>query len=183
LLEPADLPLLEGFLHDAADDAVHRQLARDVIGAIVLKNKKLWKDLKRFASATQPTLRLAGVRGSALALATDAEAFPRFAELAAPLVAVADDGLQAAIDEVLLAAAELHAAAAVAFAQQHQRRVAFPKPKPKAAPLPPAPAPAPTVSVKPAPQKTVKPAAKKPAAKKPSAAAKTAKTSNLRARS
>jgi hypothetical protein len=170
LLEPADLPLLEVFLQEAADDAVHRQLAREVIGAIVIKNKKLWKDLKRFAQATQPSLRLAGVRGAAQALAADAEAFPRFTEIATLLLAVADADLQAAIDEALLAAAELHAEQALAFAQQHGRRVAFPKPKPK-----PAPPPAPTVSVAPAPQKAVKPSAVKPPAVKAAAVKPAAK--------
>lgn len=194
LLEPADLPLLEGFLKDAADDAVHAQLAREVIGALVAKNKKLWKDLKRFAGAEQCGLRLAGVRAAALALADDSEAFPRFADLVAPLLAIADPALQAAIDEVLAASAALHYDAASAFAQQHARTVALSKPKPKPAPPPPPPPapPTPTVTMKPAPKPKAaavakkpapaKKAAAKPAAKKPGAAAKTSKAAKSRAR-
>jgi len=125
LLEPADLPLLETFLRDGTSDDLRRRLAGDVIGAIVQRNKKLWRDLKRFTA--DATLRLAGVRAAARALASDGEAFPRYAELVEPLLAVADDSLQKAIDDVMAGAAELHRDAVVAFAARHGRSVALPK--------------------------------------------------------
>jgi hypothetical protein len=43
--------LLEQFLKDEATDGVQRQLADGVLGALVNKNKKLWKDLKRYATS------------------------------------------------------------------------------------------------------------------------------------
>lgn len=178
LLEPADLPLLETFLQDVADDDVKRSLARDVVGAIVKKNKKLWKDLKRFGG--NESLRLAAVRAAALPLADDVEAFPRFVELVTPLLAVAEPTLQTAIDDVLVAAAARHYDAALEFARQHARSVTLVKPKPVA----PTPPPAPTVAVKPKPKTAkapkvavtpapAKPDDAKPPAKKRSAAAKT----------
>ncbi|MFY9344749.1 MAG: DNA alkylation repair protein, partial [Planctomycetota bacterium] len=108
LLEPADLPLLETFLRDDATDAVHAQLASAVVGALVTRNKKLWKDLKRFAASGHAGLARAAVRAAATPLAADAEAFPRFQELVSPLLAAADGVLQAAIDELLVAVAGTH---------------------------------------------------------------------------
>lgn len=167
LLEPADLPLLEGFLHDPADDVVRQQLARDVVGPLVGKHKKLWKDLKRFVGSGHAGLRLAGVNATARALQEDAEAFPRFADLVTPLLAVADAALQVAIDELLVFAAELHREAAAAFVQQHNRGVVLPKPRPTLVPAPAAAAPTPAPVATPAavPVKTAKRAPKAPAAK------------------
>lgn len=182
LLEPADLPLLEGFLQDQALDPVHATLARDVVGVVVGKNKKLWKDLKRYAGNAADGLRRAAVRASAVPLADDAEGFPRFVELVTPLLAHADALLQAAIDATLGAAAVAHGDAVRAFAAQHGRTVVIPKP---AAP-PPAPAatataaavtakPATTATPKTEPKKVV-PAAKQPAvAKQPASKPKVAK--------
>ncbi len=134
LLEPADLPLLESFLRDSGSEDLRRRLAGDVIGSIVQRNKKLWRDLKRFTA--DATLRLAGVRAAARALANDGEAFPRYAELVEPLLAVADDSLQKAIDDVMAGAAELHRDAVVAFAVRHGRSVALPKVRAKKAAVP-----------------------------------------------
>jgi hypothetical protein len=172
LLEPADLPLLEGFLKDPVEPALLARLARDVVGTLVKKNRKLWKDLKRFASGTHPGLRLAGVHAAALPLADDAEAWPRFTDLATPLLAIAEPPLQAAIDDVLVAAVATHGDAVRAFTAQHARSVTLPKPAPApkapvAAPAPVAPA-AETPAPIPAPKKkAAKPAAVKPAAKPP----------------
>jgi hypothetical protein len=129
LLEPADLTFLEGLLADSEVDALAQRLAGDVIGALVSKHKKLWKDLRRYAAASQDVLRRAAVRASRLPLVEDSEAFPRFAELAEPLLAVPDDKLQQAIDEVLSAAAATHADAVKEFAAQHARTVKLPKKK------------------------------------------------------
>jgi hypothetical protein len=60
LLEPADLPFLEGLLQDCdADEARGAALPTTWSARVVGKNKKLWKDLKRFANASQELLRVA----------------------------------------------------------------------------------------------------------------------------
>ncbi len=188
LIEPADLPLLEGFLQDQALDAVHATLARDVVGLLVAKNKKLWKDLKRFAGSAHDGMQRAAVRASALPLVDDAEAFPRFVELVTPLLASADALVQSSIDAVLVAAAVTHGDAVRAFVQQHARTVTIPKATPPPVPLvvtKPAPTPAPVAAVakaKAAPtakaetKKVVPPPAKKPAVmKKPASKPKSSK--------
>jgi hypothetical protein len=129
LLEPADLTFLEGLLADSEVDALAQRLAGDVIGVLVSKHKKLWKDLRRFAAASQDVLRRAAVRASRLPLVDDSEAFPRFVELAEPLLAVPDDKLQQAIDELLTAAAATHGDAVKEFAARHGRSVKLPKKK------------------------------------------------------
>ena len=127
LLEPADMAFLEGLLKEAEADALAAQLAADVIGALVVKNKKLWKDLRRFAAATHDVLRLAAVRASRRPLLEDSEAFPRFVELAEPLLTVADQKLQQAIDDLLAAAAEVHMDAVKDLANKHGRALTLPK--------------------------------------------------------
>lgn len=129
LLEPADLTFLEGLLADSEVDALAQRLAGDVIGVLVSKHKKLWKDLRRFAAASQDVLRRAAVRASRLPLVDDGEAFPRFAELAEPLLAVPDQRLQQAIDELLTAVAATHGDAVKEFAARFGRAVKLPKKK------------------------------------------------------
>lgn len=172
LLEPADLPFLEGLLKDNDADPLAQRLAGEVLGAVVTRNRKLWKDLKRLAGATSDPQRRAAVRASRLPLLDDAEAFPRFAELAVPLLTHPDAPLQQAIDELLAAVATAHLDAVRAFAAQHQRTVALPKPRP--APKQEAPAaaePAKVVAPKPAKAAPAKPAARKTAAGKATKAA------------
>jgi hypothetical protein len=179
LLEPADLAFLEGLLDGCSTDDVAARLAGDVIGVLVTKNKKLWKDLRRFATASNAVLRRAAVRACRLPLLADGEGFPRFLELAEPLATEADPVLQRAIDELLAAAAAVHADAVAAFAARLGRKVVIPKKKKDAAergPVVAAKAPitkapiAKTALAKPAP----KPAAAlgKPPAKKRAAAKK-----------
>jgi 3-methyladenine DNA glycosylase AlkD len=181
LVEPADLPLLETFLRDDATDAVQQQLARDVVGALVVKNKKLWKELKRFTATGDVRLQRAAVRAAQQPLAHDADAFARFADLVEPLLASPDAAVQTAIDDVLVAAAELHGDAVRAFVQQHQRRVVVPTAKPAATPATPrrtaAAAPAAKAgtgtaggAVRKAAKGKPKPAAAKPRAKAPAKA-------------
>ena len=165
LLEPADLAFLEGLLDGCATDELAAQLASDVIGVLVTKNKKLWKDLRRLATASNAVLRRAAVRACRLPLLADGEGFPRFTELAEPLSAEPDPVLQRAIDELLAAAAAVHADAVAAFAARHGRKVAMPKKK-KAVAAPvsaPVAAPAAVVAAK-------APVAKARAAGKPAAA-------------
>lgn len=135
LLEPADLAFLETLLKESEADALAQRLATDVIGALVVKNKKLWRDLRRFAAASQEVLQLAAVRASRRPLLDDRDAFPRFVELAEPLLAVADQKLQQAIDALLGAAAEVHLDAVKELAARHGRQLALPKKK--ASPRPP----------------------------------------------
>lgn len=160
LLEPADLTFLETLLKESEADALAHRLAGDVIGALVVKNKKLWKDLRRFAMASQDVLRLAAVRACRRPLLDDTESFPRFAELAEPLFAIADQQLQLAIDALLAAAAEVHLDAVKELAARHGRQVTLPKKK-ASKPVPKVAA-APIVAVKTAPKARPK-VAKKPA--------------------
>jgi hypothetical protein len=176
LLEPADLPFLEDLLGDEAAEAVLGRLAADVLGALVSRHKKLWKDLRRLAGSDKDGLRRAAVRAARLPLQSDDEAFARFRELAEPLLAHADPLCQQALDEALQAAAPRHHAAASAFVQQFARSVVLPPPAPIA---PPPPAPAVTKPVKAAPA-APEPKAQPPqkvAASEPPAAKKTAKPS------
>jgi hypothetical protein len=146
LLEPHDLPLLEGFLRDDAADSVLHQLAHDVLGALLLRHKKVWKELKRYATGEHPGLRRAALRAAAPSLRTEADAFARFRDLAEPLLAHVDPLVQRAIDDALLAAAAADHAQAAAFVQQHARTVQLPAPAiapvqaPAAEPPPPTPA-------------------------------------------
>lgn len=165
LLEPADLPFLEDLLGDEAADAVLGRLAADVLGALVSRHKKLWKDLRRLAGSDKDGLRRAALRAARLPLAGDDEAFARFRELAEPLLAHADPLCQQALDEALQAAAPRHHAAATAFVQQFARSVVLPPPAP-IAPPPPPPAPA-----APAAKAVTKPAKAAPAASEPKVAA------------
>lgn len=165
LLEPADLPFLEDLLGDEAADAVLGRLAADVLGALVSRHKKLWKDLRRLAGSDKDGLRRAALRAARLPLAGDDEAFARFRELAEPLLAHADPLCQQALDEALQAAAARHHAAATAFVQQFARSVVLPPPAPIAPPPPP---PAPAVPATPA---VTKPAKAAPAASEPKVAA------------
>ncbi|MFN8827152.1 MAG: DNA alkylation repair protein [Planctomycetota bacterium] len=169
LLEPADLPFLEDLLGDEAAEAVLGRLAADVLGALVSRHKKLWKDLRRLAGSDKDGLRRAALRAARLPLAGDDEAFARFHELAEPLLAHADPLCQQALDEALQAAAPRHHAAATAFVQQFARSVVLPPPAPIAPPPPPPPPPAPAVT------KPVKaaPAAPEPKAQSPQKVAAT----------
>lgn len=172
LLEPADLPFLEGLLQDDAADAVQARLARDVVGALVQRHKKLWKDLRRLAASAHVALRRAAARAAELPLVADDDAFPRFADVAAALLADADAALQATLDSVLVAAAGTHGEAVRTFAAQHGRTLALPKAKPRpkataAAKVPAAPKPkAKPAAAKPRPAQAGKPAAKKPATRR-----------------
>jgi hypothetical protein len=162
LLEPADLPFLEDLLGDEAADAVLSRLAGDVLGALVGRHKKLWKDLRRLAGSDKDGLRRAALRAARLPLAGDDEAFARFRELAEPLLAHADPLCQQALDEALRAAAPRHHAAATAFVQQFARSVVLPPPAPIAPPPPPTPPPPPAPAV-------TKPVKVAPAAPEPKA--------------
>lgn len=149
LLEPADLPFLEDLLGDEAADAVLARLAAEVLGALVCRHKKLWKDLRRLAGSDKDGHRRGALRATRLPLQGDDEAFVRFRELAEPLVGHADPLSQQALDEALRAAAQRHHAAATTFVQQFARSVALPPPAP-VAPPPPPPAPTPPAVTKPA---------------------------------
>ena len=161
LLEPHDLDFLEKLLKDGEADALAAKLAADVLGTLVVKNKKLWRDLRRFATASNEALQRAAVRACRLPLLHDEAAFARFEELTTPLFATADATLQRAIDELLAAAAAVHADAVRDLAERHGRKVALPKPRAKAA--------AKAAAAKPA---EAKPAAAKPATAKPAPASR-----------
>ncbi|MCU0864787.1 MAG: DNA alkylation repair protein [Planctomycetes bacterium] len=164
LLEPHDLPLLEGFLGDEAADPVLATLARDVLGALVHKHKKLWRDLKRYVGGAHGGLKRAALRAALPAVQAEAEAFPRFVELAEVVIADPDPVLQAALDQTLAAAAELSRPEAQQFVARHARSVVLPVARPAA----PTPAPAATPRTESATAPAPAPADKAAATKKPS---------------
>jgi len=169
------------------------RLATEALGAVAVRHKKVWKDLKRMATGAHKGRRRAAALAAQKPLLADAEAFPRFGELAEALLADADTALHAAVDATLTAAAALHRDAVAAFAARHGRTIALPRPttatpaaagaptkKKPAVVVPPAKkaaaAPAKPVAKKPAPKQPVagklvtgKPTTKKPANKKPTA--------------
>ncbi len=132
LVEPADLPFLEQLLGDETAAPLAEPLAAGVLGALVARQKKLWKDLERLAKAGRPTLRRAAVAAALQPIAADATVFARFEKLVEPLLADADPLLQAAIDRVLEAAAASNAEAVRGFVERHGRKVRLPRQKAKA---------------------------------------------------
>jgi 3-methyladenine DNA glycosylase AlkD len=184
LLEPADLPFLEQLLRDTDAEPLLERLADQVLGALLARHKKLWKDLKRLLAAASEPQRRALVRACRLPVLADGETFARFAELVEPLLGTADPRLQTAIDEVLAATAVQVDTAAREFAARHGRvHVVWPPPAPRAPVLPPAPA-APVAVPQvapPAPAPKPKAPVAKPAAAKPKAPkAKAAAAGKLR---
>lgn len=123
LLEPPDMAFVQGLLKEASIEAVSDRIAHDVLGPLVCKNKKLWKDLNKLAKSANERLRRAAVRASAAPIAADSSVFQRFEEMVTPLLSDTDAMLQKAIDEVLVAAAEQDADAVHAFAKEHGRHL------------------------------------------------------------
>lgn len=121
LLEPHDLAFVEGLLKDGHDDDMQARLAADVLGAMVTRSKRLWKDLQRFAKSKSVALQRAAVRAAGAACGSTSGLFERFAKFAGPLTQVEDEALQRAIDEALAAAAPHDEAAVRAFADEHGR--------------------------------------------------------------
>ena len=121
LLEPPDMPFVEGLLKDATIEEVNERIASDVMGPLVCKNKKLWKDLNKLAKGANEQLRRAAVRATKAPVQKDSSVFNRFEDLVTPLLSEADEQLQQTIDEVLAAAAETHEEAVKAFAEAHGR--------------------------------------------------------------
>ncbi len=121
LLEPPDMPFVEGLLKDTTIEAVNERIAADVLGPLICKNKKLWKDLNKLAKDANAQLRRAAVRATKAPMTTDNTVFTRFEELVTPLLVEEAPLLQTAIDDVLAAAAEMHEDAVTAFAKEHGR--------------------------------------------------------------
>ncbi|MCB9877381.1 MAG: DNA alkylation repair protein [Planctomycetes bacterium] len=164
LLEPHDLPFVETLLKDQSGSAHTARLAAQVLGPLVGKNKKLWKDLQKLAQSANERLRRAAVHATKAPLSSDGTVFDRFEKLVTPLLAEADQLLQKAIDDVLVAAAAQAGDQVRAFADEHGRKVKLPKAKP-----------AKTVEVaspKAPPKATARKAAPKKSAKKPAAPAR-----------
>ena len=123
LLEAPDAPFVVTLLEQAHDDLFCSRLATEVLGTLVSKSKKLWKDLQQLAANEHPRLRLAAVQAAKRPCATDGGVFERFEKLAAPLLASGDEALLDAVDEVLAAAAAKAADAVQAFASEHGREL------------------------------------------------------------
>lgn len=123
LLEPQDMAFVESLLKDTEIDAVNERIATNVLGPLICKNKKLWKELGKLAKEANESLRRAAVHATMAPVTTDNTVFNRFEALITPLLAEEDPLLQTAIDEVLTAASELHEAAVTAFASEHDRKI------------------------------------------------------------
>ncbi|MCA8974722.1 MAG: DNA alkylation repair protein [Planctomycetes bacterium] len=163
LLEPHDLPFVEGLLKKCDTEPVAETLASDVLGVLATKNKKLWKDLRRLAGHADVRLRRAAVRACREPLLADETAFERFVDIVDPLFQTGDADVLQTIDEVLAAIANVHDDAVRELAARHGRKIRAPKPKKKASKKAAASAGKPAVKKKAAAKK----AAKKTVAKKP----------------
>ena len=124
LLEPPDMPFLEGLIKEATTEELGDRLGSDVLGPLVCKNKKLWRSLGKLAKSDDEKLKRAAVRASKAPIEADHSLFTRFEDLVTPLLAEADTGLQQAIAEVLIAFSEQDESTAKAFADTHGRKLA-----------------------------------------------------------
>ena len=123
ILEPPDLGFVEGLLKDVHDEALRTSLAAEVLGVLVQKNKKLWKELQRLAQEDDAQLQLAAVLAAKGPCSVDGGVFDRFAKLASPLLKSGDAAVLAAIDDVLAAAADQATDAVREFAAMHGREL------------------------------------------------------------
>lgn len=130
LLEAADLPVVEKLLGDAGP--LGHQLGAAVIGPLVARHKKLWKDLERLASTGEAPRRTAAIAACGPVVAAQPDGFARTAKLLEKLLPTADQEQLAAVDGVLVAAAAHAGAAAREFAQRHGRPVTIPNVAPPA---------------------------------------------------
>lgn len=175
LLEAADLPVVEKMVADESAGGLSRELADRVVGPMVARHKRLWKDLERFAATGKARLAHAAVVASRSAVLADGESFGKFAKMAEKLLPSANDTLLADIDATLRAGVEVADAPAREFASKHGRTLPAAKATPASKPAAAAPttaAPAPAASAA-KPAAAAAPKAAKKAAKK--ATKKTAK--------
>lgn len=169
LLEPADLPFLEKLLGDESAAPLVEPLADGALGPLVVRHKKLWKDLEGFAKSNRRLLRRTAVAACRQPLLTDASLLPRFTKMTLPLLTDSDTALQQRIDKVLTAAAGGADGAADtvrSFAEEHGRKLKLPKAKPAKAKVLAAAAPAAKAKKAPVKQAAAKKAAPKKAAGK-----------------
>ncbi|MFM1874107.1 MAG: hypothetical protein RL398_3529 [Planctomycetota bacterium] len=166
LLEAADLPVVEKMVADESAGGLSRELADRVVGPMVARHKRLWKDLERFAATGKARLAHAAVVASRSAVLADGESFGKFAKMAEKLLPNANDTLLADIDATLQAGAEVADAPAREFASKHGRTL----PAAKAAPVS-----KPTVAIAPAAPPPAAAAAKPVAAAAPKTAKKAVK--------
>lgn len=126
LLESPDVPFVLELL-DAATDQLSDRIAEHVLGPLVSRNKKHWRDLQKIGKRPDLRLRRAAVLASRVPLANDGSVFDRFEKLATPMLDSDDDGvdaLQETIERALQSAAA-HAPEPVAtFAARHGLDVA-----------------------------------------------------------
>ena len=127
LLEPPDLPFVEDLLNDTCIDGVSARIATDVLGPMVCKNKKLWKDLSRFAKSTSEHLKVAALLAAKTAIMTSGTVFDRFEKLVVPLLDDESPQVQTAIGEAIAKAVGESQDAVYAWCEEHGR----PKPGPE----------------------------------------------------
>jgi hypothetical protein len=120
LLEPPDMAFIEGLLKDATIGDMLSRIACDILGILVSKNKKTWKDLGKFSKSSNERVKLAAVLAAKEAVVADGSLFDRFEKLVTPLLPVEDQQLQAAITAATSAALAQDSDAAKAFMDSHQ---------------------------------------------------------------
>lgn len=126
LLESPDVPFVLELL-DAATDQLSDRIAEHVLGPLVSRNKKHWRDLQKIGKRPDLRLRRAAVLASRVPLANDGSVFDRFEKLATPMLDSDDDGvdaLQETIESALQSAAAQAPEPVANFAARHGLDVA-----------------------------------------------------------
>ncbi|MFK7742049.1 MAG: DNA alkylation repair protein [Planctomycetota bacterium] len=122
LLEAPDMPVVIELLEQSSVPACCDRIADDVLGPLVSRNKKLWKDVQKLGKHSKPHVQRAAVRACRAPLASDGALFERFEKLVTPMLGDdADAELLKSVDGVLAAAAEQAAESVRAFAAEHGR--------------------------------------------------------------
>lgn len=119
LLEAADAGIVQQMAADQGSGPIGIDLGRRVLGELVTKHKKLWKDLEKLAASGTVHAGCVALAACRAALVADATAFPRFAKVAAKLLPNAEPAVLTALSEVLANSVGRASAEAQAFAAAH----------------------------------------------------------------
>ena len=119
LLEPADLPILEELLRDSHTWALVDWLAVHVVGDLVTRNKRLTKDLERWAKDKDFWLRRSALLALLLPLRAGKGDLALFERLAVPMFGDTEFFIRKAIGWVLREAGKKQGKAVLAFLDRH----------------------------------------------------------------